>query len=256
VSQSDVLAPTGAPTAPDVPAESTDGQSTPLRNGILSALPDGELRRLLPELTTVSLDSGQVIYEPDEPIDHVYFPVDAVISVISVLSDGSTVEVATVGNEGMAGVAAFLGATSAPHRSLSQVPGTAARLPAAVLRDVAHRNGALADRLRRYTQALLNQIAQTAACNRMHSIEARCARWLLMMHDRAQVDHFQLTQRFLAQMLGVRRATVTVAAGRFQQAGLIRYRRGKITVLDRAGLEGVTCECYAVVRRQYERLLG
>jgi len=256
VSPSDALAPTGAPGAPDVgsrsPDESTGGEPTVRRNRILSALPDEALRRLLPELTTVSLDVGQVLYEPGEPIDHVYFPINAVISVISVLRDGSTVEVATVGNEGMAGIAAFLGAASTPHRSLSQVSGTAARLPVPALRDLTGGTGPLDDRLRHYTQALLNQVAQTAACNRMHSIEERCARWLLMMHDRVQVDRFYLTQHFLAQMLGVRRATVTVAAGRLQQLRLIRYSRGKIVILDRAGLERTSCECYAVVRGQFD----
>jgi CRP-like cAMP-binding protein len=180
VSQSETVAPMQERPSPDGRSTSPrvwrDGDDPRLRNKILAAVPDGELRRLRSELTLMSLAAGQVIYEPDEPIHHVYFPIDAVISVISVLSDGATVEVATVGNEGMAGVAAFLGATSMPYRSLSQVPGTVARLPVAVLRELTGGAPALADRLRRYTQGLLNQIAQTAACNRLHTVDERCAR--------------------------------------------------------------------------------
>jgi CRP-like cAMP-binding protein len=225
-------------------------------NRLLGALPKGAYERLLPDLRTVSLGLKEVLYEPDEPITYVYFPNNGVISLVTVMEDGATVEVGTVGNEGMAGLPVFLGADSSPGKAFSQIPGESARMRADALRRHVERGGPLVSLLHRYTQALMAEMAQSIACNRLHSLEERCARWLLMTQDRVGSDRFALTQQFLAQMLGARRPSVTVAAGMLQRAELIGYSRGKIAVLDRKGLEAVSCECYRVVRREFDRLAG
>ena len=200
--------------------------------------------------------NGQVLAQPDQRFDYVYFPETCVISVVNPTDEG-VVEVGTIGNEGMAGLSVFLGVDSFPNRTLVQLPGTLLRMPATVFADGTASRPALRQLLLRYTHTFLVQVAQTAACNQMHTVDQRCARWLLTAHDRIDgTDTFQLTHEFLALMLGVRRAGVTIAAGALQQAQLIRYARGKVTVLDRAGLERVSCDCYRMVRSHNERVLG
>jgi CRP-like cAMP-binding protein len=239
-----------APAARDAPATA---------NRLLSALArvaPADAAWLAPQLEEVSLAIGQVLAAADEAFRHVYFPDTAVISVINRMADGGAVEVGTVGNEGIAGIASFLEAEPSQNETLAQIPGTARRAPTIAFVDGAHERPALRRLLNRYTEAYLSQVAQTAACNRLHGIEARCARWLLMTHDRVgRVERFALTQEYLGVMLGVRRAGVTVAAGALQDAGLIRYRRGGIQVLDRDGLEAAACECYGIVHRQFDRLV-
>jgi CRP-like cAMP-binding protein len=225
-----------------------------VENRLLAALPGSAYERLLPALEPVSLSLRQTIYEAEQPIEYVYFVRVGVISMVSVMQDGTIIEVATVGNEGMVGLPVFLGADTIAMHAFVQIPGAAMRMKATALREEVRNGGALAALLQRYTQALLIQIAQGAACNRVHSIEERCARWLLMTHDRVGADEFPLTQKFLSQMLGARRASVNRAARVLQQAGFIRYRRGQITILDREGLESAACECYTVIKREYERL--
>lgn len=187
---------------------------------------------------------------------HVYFPINGVVSMLARVDEKALVEVATVGNEGMVGVPLFLGAKLSPGTMISQVPGEALRMDAEALQRAVAETGPLMSLLHRYTQALMVQISQGNACNRMHSVEERCARWLLLTHDRVDSDEFTLTQEFLGDMLGVRRASVNIVASIFQRAGFIRYSRGRITILNRAGLESAVCGCYAVIRDEYERLLG
>jgi CRP-like cAMP-binding protein len=225
-------------------------------NRILAALSRKEYERLSIRLDSVALTLKQVLYEAGEPIPYIYFPENGVVSLVSVMDDGSAVEVATIGNEGMVGLPVFLGAVSTSGRAFSQIPGTAVRMKAAAFREEVGRVGRLSAVLNLYTQTLFEQIAQSAACNRVHAVEKRCARWLLMTHDRVEEDEFPLTQEFLAVMLGVRRATVTEAAGVLQRAGLIRYRRGKIRIENREGLLAAACECYRIICASYERLLG
>jgi CRP-like cAMP-binding protein len=227
-----------------------------IENRLLDLLPRADTERLRPHLETVSISVKHVIYEPNGPIAHVYFPTSCVISLVTYLVDGSSVEMATIGLEGMVGLPIFLGADTMPSRAFGQVPGDALRITAAAFTAEVNRNGPMVRVLNRYTQALFNQVAQTTACNRVHLVEQRCARWLLQTHDRVGSDQFLLTQEFLAQMLGVRRSGVSAAAGLLQKAGLIRYARGRITVLDRPGLESAACECYGVIKREFDRLLG
>ncbi len=225
-------------------------------NRLLVALPPEDYQALRPRLAMVALAARQQLHEPGTHIDYVYFPVDGVLSLVTTMQDGVAVEIATVGNEGMVGLPVFLGVGASPVRTFCQVPGHAQRMEAEAFRAAVTAHPSLHDLLHRYTQAVINQIAQSAACNRIHSIEQRCARWLLMTHDRVMVDQFPLTHEFLAQMLGVRRATVTETAGRLQQAGLITYRQREMTIRDRAGLEAAACECYGAIREEYQRLLG
>lgn len=232
-----------------------DPLSPPGENRLLSVLAADALERLRPHLEPVALTLRATLYRPNEPISHVYFPCNAVCSLILTLEGGVTVEFGTVGNEGLLGLPVFLGADSTPGEAFAQVAGRALRLPADILRQQTAGGGALHDLLQRYAQAFTNQIAQTAACNRAHSVDERCARWLLMTHDRVGGDRFRLTQQFLAQMLGVRRATVNTAASILQRAGFIRYSRGVIAVADRPGLESAACTCYRTVREEFERLL-
>ena len=236
-----------------------DAPDTPdvtVRNRLLAALPAEERARLLARLEPVYPRMKEIIYDANQPIEHVLFPNSGVFSVLTIMPDGAAIEVATVGNEGMIGLPVFLGAGSAPQRVFSQIPGESLRMAAEVFKTEIARGGMLQSVLQHYTQALLNQLAQSAACNRLHSVEQRCARWLLTMHDRVDPDDFPITQEFLAQLLGVRRATITELAGRLQQAGLIRYRRGHVMIAGRPGLEAIACECYRITRAELDRLLG
>jgi CRP-like cAMP-binding protein len=225
-------------------------------NRLLASLPPEFGRELAPEMEKIRLELKQSVYEPLQPIEHVYFPTDGVISMLADVEEEPSVEVATVGKEGMVGLPLFLGATVTPGRSFSQIPGAAYRMTAAAFQRAIASDGPLTRRLHRYTQALMIQISQGTACNRIHSIEQRCARWLLLTRDRVGADEFLLTQEFLGQMLGVRRATVSEVAGRMQEAGFITYSRGVIRICNREGLESVSCRCYAVIRDEYERMLA
>jgi CRP-like cAMP-binding protein len=225
-------------------------------NHLLRALPAEQYEMILSHLEPVELGIGQTLWKPNTTIHSLYFPRTCVLSLLTPLSDDQPVEAATIGREGMAGTPVVLGVNTTHAQVISQVPGTAARMDAErFVRQLRQADGAIFQLLLRYAQALQEQTAQSVACNRRHAIEERCARWLLMTQDRVGAEQFPLTQDFLAFMLGVRRASVTVAAGMLQQAGLIRYARGRITVLDRERLEAASCECYGVVRRRYEQLL-
>ena len=229
---------------------------SPIENRLLSALPREECERLLPNLQLVTFSLGHVIYESGAELEWIYFPNTSIISLIYTMEDGSTAEMGLAGNDGVVGVALFLGGDTAPNQAIVQVAGNALRMKAKVLREEFSRGGALQRRLLLYTQAMVTQISQTAACNRLHSVEKRLARLLLLVHDRLQFDDLPLTQEGLSLMLGVRRESVNVAARRLQGTGLIRYNRGSIRIFSRAGLEAVTCECYRVVRLEFDRLLG
>ena len=226
------------------------------RNYLLRALPPAAHAALLPHLEPIQIAQGQFLWRQDEPIRSVYFPRTAIISLLTPMADEAPVESATVGFEGLVGVPVLLGAAATHTQALGQIPGDAARVDAERFREwLAGADGALPFLLR-YAQALLEQTAQSVACNRRHAMEERCARWLLATRDRAGSDRFPLTHEFLAAMLGTRRASVTVAAGMLQQAGLIKYSRGKVTILDSERLEEASCECYRVVRAQHARLIG
>jgi len=225
------------------------------RNRLLASLPAAELARLEPHLEPVTLPVSRVLYDPDAPIPDVLFPDDLIVSQVSIFADGSGVETATIGCEGMAGMAVFHGADRVPEQAFVQVSGDGHRLPADVLREALPECPTLVSRLHRFALGCFTLASQSSGCNRKHSVDQRCARWLLLVHDRIGRDRFHLTQLFLSQMLGVRRATVTGAAGALQDAGAIRYTRGRITVVDRARLEQASCECYAVIRRTFDYLL-
>ena len=225
-------------------------------NLLLRSLPFDQYAELLPFLEPVDFAARHVLWQPNATIHSLYFPRTCVVSLLTPLSDEPPVEAATVGREGFAGTSVVLGVRATNTQGIVQVPGSAARMDAERFMTQSRRgDGALLPLLLRYAQALQEQTAQSVACNRRHAVEERCARWLLMTQDRVGVSEFSLTQDFLAFMLGVRRASVTVAAGMLQQAGFIRYQRGRITVLDRAGLEAASCECYGVVTRKYDQLL-
>jgi CRP-like cAMP-binding protein len=226
------------------------------RNRVLAGLPADLEQSLASGMEKVSLGIKHVLYAPGKPIEHVYFPLTCVLSLVVEMNDKVVIEVATVGNEGMLGAPVVLGVDHSARQAFAQVPGVALRMPARELRRAMAEHGELRERLLRYVQVLNNQIGQSTACNQAHSIDERMCRWLLMCHDRVGGDEIPLTQEFLAQMLGVRRPSVTVVAGMLQKAGLIRYSRGRITVLDRAGLEAGSCECYEAVRRDYEQVMG
>ena len=223
-------------------------------NRLLAALPAADYQRLQPHLELMTLPLRQVIYEAGDPIDDVYFPRSAVISLVATLEDCSTMEAGLVGQEGMTGIPVLLGGMTKAHRAFVQVAGEAWRLKAPVLQTEFDRGGALQKLLLRYFQALFTQVAQTGVCNRFHTTEERLARWLLLVSDCVQSETFALTQEFIAQMIGVRRAGVTVAAGALSQAGLVRYTRGQIKIVDRQGLEDFSCECYSVVREEFSWL--
>ena len=228
----------------------------PTGNRLLDALPDEELERLGPDLEVVSLGLKEVLIEPDGPIQHVWFPVDSVCSLVATMADGQMVEVGTVGNEGMVGLPVFLGRDTVPLRTFCQVPGRAVRMRSEALRTEVTPGDKLHALLQRFTEATFVFAAQSSACNRLHSVGQRCARWLLHTHDRVGAGEFVLTQEFLSEMLGVRRASVSEVAGGFQQSGLISYSRGTIRVLDREGLEESCCECYRIIREEFDRLPG
>src|SRR4051812_32745613 len=225
------------------------------RNRFLSRLPQTEYRRLLPVLEPVDLVIEQVLYEVRGPIDYAYFPTGAVLSALTIMRDGNAIEVATVGHEGLVGHYGTGGKTS-PHRVIAQVPGEALRIAAHALQEAAAVDGPLKDLLTAYHIAFMAQVSQSVACNGLHRLEQRCCRWLLMSRDRVGSDELKLTHEYLALMLGARRASVTEALGPLQEEGLIRSHRGRITILDGAGLEARSCECYFVVRDEYNRLLG
>jgi CRP-like cAMP-binding protein len=222
---------------------------------LLAALPDAEWQRWLPELQAVSMPLGQVLYESGTTLSHVYFPTTSIVSLLYVMENGSSAEIAVVGNEGLVGISLFMGGGSTPSRAVVQSAGEGLRLDAKTLKTEFDQNGPVLHLLLRYTQALITQMAQTAVCNRHHSLDQQLCRWLLLSLDRLQGDELVMTQELIANMLGVRREGVTEAALNLQRVGLIRYARGRISVLDRAALEKRTCECYAVVKTEYDRLL-
>ena len=229
--------------------------SNPLENQLLAALPESEAARVLPLLEPAEMPLGKVLFESGSPITHVYFPTTSIVSLLHVMEDGASAEIAVVGYEGIVGIALFMGGISTPSRAVVQSAGRGFRLKADVMKQEFNRAGPMMHLLLRYTQALITQKAQTAACNRHHSLDQQLCRWLLLSLDRLQGNELIMTQELIANMLGVRREGVTEAAGNLQQAGLIRYQRGHITVLDRAGIEERSCECYAVVKKEYDRLL-
>ena len=233
----------------------TDALNDPKRNDLLAALPQAEWERWLPQLEAVQMPLGKALYESGSKMTHVYFPTTAIVSLLYVMEDGASAEIAVVGREGIVGISLFMGGSSTPSRAVVQSAGMGYRLQASVMMQEFNRAGPVLHLLLRYTQALITQMAQTAVCNRHHSLDQQLCRWLLLSLDRLSSNDLVMTQELIANMLGVRREGVTEAAGALQDAGLIRYRRGHITVLDRSGLEKRTCECYAVVKTEYDRLL-
>lgn len=229
--------------------------SHPQQNHLLAALPAAEFERWRPHLERVNFSLGQVLYESGSTMTHVYFPITAIVSLLHVMEDGGSAEIAVIGNEGVVGISLFMGGGSTPSRGVVQSAGVGYRLKAKVMKDEFDRAGPVLHLLLRYTQALITQMAQTAACNRHHSLDQQLCRWLLLSLDRLPGSELAMTQELIANMLGVRREGVTEAALKLQSAGLIQYARGHISVLDREGLEKRTCECYAVVKKEYDRLL-
>jgi len=227
----------------------------PRQNGLLAALSAVELKRIRRQLELVDLPLGKILYEPGRLLEHVYFPVDCIISLLYVLENGASAEIAVVGNEGVVGISLFMGGETTPSRAIVQSAGAAYRLPAAKMMAEFTRGGTIQHLLLRYTQALITQMTQTAVCNRHHTVDQQLCRWLLLSIDRLASPELRMTQELIANMLGVRREGVTEAAGKLQHAGVISYRRGHIKVLDRTKLERLSCECYEVVRRESARLL-
>jgi CRP-like cAMP-binding protein len=228
----------------------------PTKNQLLLALSASEYERLVPYLEQVELPLEKVLYEASEPITHVYFPENSIVSLVCNQLDGSTIEAGLVGSEGMVGLPVIWGGNTTITTAFVQVANGAFRMKAEQLQAEFLRGGELQSLLLRYTQALFTQVTQTAACNRLHRIEERLARWLLMVSDRVQSETFPLTQEFIAQMLGCRRSGVTVAAGILSQAGMINYKRGNINILNRQDLEATSCECYSIIKNEYARLLS
>ncbi len=227
----------------------------PRQNHLLAALPAEVRERVFPHLELVSLPLGKVLYESGDALRHVYFPTDSIVSLLYVMEDGASAEISVVGNEGLIGVALFMGGESTPSRAIVQGAGSAYRLLGQKLKDEFNRHGALLLLMLRYTQSLITQMAQTAVCNRHHHIDQQLCRWLLLSLDRLPTNRLTMTQELIANMLGVRREGVTEAAGKLQGLGAIQYSRGTITVLDRAKVEKLCCECYAVVKAETDRLL-
>jgi CRP-like cAMP-binding protein len=225
------------------------------RNQLLNALPKAELDRLTPYLEPVPLERRMVAYDPLKPITHVYFIESGVISIVSVMRDRSAIETATIGCEAMIGLPAYLGVDSVPEQAFVQVPGEAYRVDVPTFRSLVREMPTLSQLLNRFAVCIFTLAAQCSGCNRVHTMEERCARWLLMVHDRMPGDEFELTQDFLSQMLGVRRATVSETASQLQAAGLISYSRGHVVIVDRAGLERTACECYGIIQSTFARLL-
>ncbi|AGA91200.1 cAMP-binding protein [Thioflavicoccus mobilis 8321] len=228
---------------------------TPRQNRLLAVLPEATGRQIFPLLELVPLSLGQALYESGGSLSHVYFPTDAIVSLLHITKNGASAEIAVVGNEGLIGIALFLGGGTMPNRAVVQSAGQAYRLQGPLFKQEIARSGALQRLLMRYTHALLTQLAQTAVCNRHHTVDQQLCRWLLLSLDRLPSNELNMTQELIANMLGVRREGVTEAAGELQRAGLIHYRRGHIRVLDRPGLEARVCECYEVVRKEFDRLL-
>lgn len=227
----------------------------PLLNQLLAALPQAERQRWLPQLESVDLELGQVLHESGAAMPYVYFPTNAIVSLLYVLENGASAEIAVVGFEGVVGVSIFMGGGSTPSRAVVQSAGLGYRLRADAIKQEFEQAGPVMHLMLRYTQALITQMAQTAVCNRHHTLDQQLCRWLLLSLDRLKIDQLTMTQELIANMLGVRREGVTEAALKLQRAGLINYARGRINVLDRAGLENRTCECYSVVKKEYDRLL-
>jgi len=238
----------------DQPVKAAPVQS--IRNRLLELLPADDVELLRPHLKSVAFTYKLPLYQAFEPLEFVYFPVTGVASLVNTMADGSASEVGTIGNEGMIGLPVILGDTVAPTSVYIQVPGQGLRLPVKVLRDGLDSSRTMRTVMDHYAHAFFNQVAQSAACNHFHSLEQRSCRWLLMTHDRVHSAQFMLTHEFLAMMLGVRRSSVTVAANRLKRLNLIKYNRGHVTILDRKGLETRTCECYAVSKCEFDRLLG
>ncbi|MGB5571720.1 MAG: Crp/Fnr family transcriptional regulator [Sedimenticolaceae bacterium] len=230
-------------------------QPDPRQNHLLAALPDEEKARLFPQLELVPMPLGDAVCEPGMPMRHVYFPTTCIVSLLYVMEDGASAEIAVVGNEGIVGISVFMGGETTTSRAVVQSAGHAYRLKGQLLKDAFFRAGPMQLLLLRYTQALLTQMAQTAVCNRHHSVDQQLCRWLLLSLDRLPTNELIMTQELIANMLGVRREGVTESAGNLQRAGLIHYSRGKIIVLDRPGLEARVCECYQVVKKEFDRLL-
>jgi len=228
---------------------------SPRENGLLAAMPDADYQALMPALERVTMPLGRAVYEAGEPQGFVYFPTTSIVSLLYVLADGATAEIAVTGKEGLVGIALFMGGETTPSRAVVQSAGHGYRLRAQLLKNEFGRFGLMMQLLLRYTQALITQMAQTAVCNRHHSIDQQLCRWLLLSLDRLVSNQLAMTQELIANMLGVRREGVTEAAGKLQEAGLIQYRRGRITILDRPGLEARCCECYQVVKTEFDRLL-
>lgn len=225
-------------------------------NRLLAALPPSAYASIIPQLEIVNLDFKQVLYEPGQQIPYVYFPINSLISLFTVMTDGTAAEVGMVGNEGMLGIVVFLESNATAFRAIVQIPGEAMRMKADVFKEAVNQISSLSSLLHCYTYTLIIQIALSAACNIYHTVEQRCCRWLLTMHDSASSDEFLITQDFLSQMLGVRRASVTEVAGKLQKAGLISYSRGQMQIINRSSLEASACDCYALVKSEFERLFG
>ena len=232
-----------------------DSPQNPSQNYLLAALPTAEFERIASHLELVAMPLGEVLYESSGQLQHVYFPTTAIVSMHYVMENGASSEIAGVGNEGVLGISLFMGGNTTPSRAIVQTAGHGYQLKARLLMEEFNRGGLMQHLLLRYTQALMTQISQTAVCNRHHSVEQQLCRWLLLTLDRLPSNELTMTQELIASMLGVRREGITEAAGHLQQAGFIRYRRGHITVLDRAGLVSRVCECYAVVKKEHDRLL-
>ncbi len=230
-------------------------QHTPRDNHLLAALPADVYKHILPNLELIQMPLGKIIYESGEELNYVYFPTDCIVSLLYVMENGASAEMAVIGNEGIVGLALFMGGDTMPNRALVQSAGFAYRLRAPLVKKEFDQNGPLMRLLLRYTQALITQMSQTAVCNRHHSLDQQLCRWLLLSLDRLNSNQLVMTQELIANMLGVRREGITEAAKKLQKAGLIEYRRGHITVLDRSGLEKRACECYQVVKEEFDRLL-
>jgi CRP-like cAMP-binding protein len=228
----------------------------PRQNHLLAALPPGEFERIAPHLELVKMNLGEVLYESGGQLQHVYFPTDSIVSLLYVMEDGASAEIAVVGNEGILGISLFMGGETTPSRAVVQSEGVGYQLRAIHLKQEFNRAGPMMHLLLRYTQALITQMSQTAVCNRHHSVDQQLCRWLLMSLDRLSSDELTMTQELIANMLGVRREGVTEAAGNLRDAGIIQYSRGHIKVLDRLKLEQHVCECYAVVKTEFDRLLS
>jgi CRP-like cAMP-binding protein len=227
-----------------------------LMNHLLAALPADDFNRLKPSLEPVSLQLGEVIYESGEELEYIFFPTTAIISLLYIMENGSTAEIGMAGNDGLVGIALFMGGSTTPNRAVVQSAGNAFRLRSKALLFEFHQSGEFQNILLRYTQYLMTQISQTAVCNRLHSVEQHLCRWLLINHDLLQTNKLIMTHDLIANMLGVRREGVSIAAGHLQDKNLIKYVRGTITILSRKGLENSACECYQVVKDEYDRLLG